>query len=247
MYRIAEDAEVCQNYYLGARLRGASVRLCGNVALISCLMRHHRDSFDPATLTQYYAALNQAISFLQKEAARYGAPLSIKGYKFDVDTPPNADPRDGYALIADFLGKASMEEAQATYEKKYGVEEAPFLLVFDAKRRSFSWKQDRRPTNEISVIFQEQNGFSWKCIAHELLHQFGAQDFYYPQQVKACAEAYLGESIMGARLAERVDDLTAYLVGWKSTVDEKTYRFLKDTMWMTDALHRQYAKAEWQG
>ena len=43
-----------------------------------------------------------------------------------------------------------------------------------------------------------------------------------------------------------IDDLTAYLIGWKDTISGDSYQFLKDTMWMNK---REYYKAvdeEWE-
>ena len=83
-------------------------------------------------------------------------------------------------------------------------------------------------------------------IAHELLHQFGAIDFYFPREIEAIAKKYIGDSIMCNSSVDTVDDLTAYLVGWKDTVSENSYLFLKETMWMSAERFKEAKKSEWK-
>ena len=73
------------------------------------------------------------------------------------------------------------------------------------------------------------NGFQ-----HELLHVFGAKDFYYPKEVEQWATKHFPESIMNSS-DEEVDTLTAYLVGWTDTVADNAIAFLKDSIAITES------------
>ena len=82
-------------------------------------------------------------------------------------------------------------------------------------------------------------------MTHELLHQFGAVDFYFPERVRQTAERYLPDNVMRSRCYV-VDDLTAFLVGWRETLSAYVLCFLQDTMWITRSLYSQLLSDEWK-
>lgn len=235
MCRIEDCPEIQGNYYLCGRSCGPCRELRGRVALISCLMKRSEEDFDEKTVARYYHEVYRACEVLENEAKRAGAPLKFQNYHFTVETPQACDPKKGFSLLKNFFSFKTTNQARQYYTKRLDVDETPFLLIFDEWERSFSWEQtkySRRYVNEVSVIFRNDDNFSWRTIAHELLHQYGAVDFYFPEEIQKCADACLGQSLMGYH-GERVDDFTAYLVGWRDTLSDDAYRFLKETMWMT--------------
>lgn len=248
MYRIEDCPEILANYYLSGRSRGSSLKLCGKVMIISCLLKRSEGEFDQRAVFQYFEELNRACEMLEREARRLDAELSFENRHFNIDLPPTVDPRKGFSLLKNFLTLKTTKQAKQYYGPRFGADETPFILVFDEWNRSFSWEQtkfNKRYVNEVSVIFRDQHAFSWRTIAHELLHQYGAVDFYFPDETQRCADACLGESIMGYH-GERVDDLTAYLVGWTDILSDGAYRFLKETMWMTYERNMQEMSRTWE-
>ncbi len=247
MYRVEDYPQIQGNYFLAGKGAGPSSRLRGDVAILSCFMRRSPNDFSETTRNQYYMEAHKAIAALEKEAKRYGIPLKIKGYHFTIDVPPNANPRDGFNLAKKFFSMDSVVQAQLNYEAHLNMDEAPFLFIFDEDNRSFAWKQSEYTSyvNELSVIFKNRTKFSCDTIVHELLHQFGAADLYFPETIRTCADKYLGPSIMGMQ-GKKVDDLTAYLIGWKDTISANTYHFLKETMWMTKERYEQAIADEWK-
>lgn len=249
MYRVEDYPQIKNNFYLTTRNAGASKKLKGDVGIIVCLMMRRPTDFPEAEKAEFHKALCKAGSWLEAEAKKYGTYLKLRYYYFRINVPQDADPRDGYKLMRDFFHRDSMDSIQEYYEERMKMDEMPFILVFDERARSFAMEQF--PTynsrvDEISVVFRDYGGkFSWGTIAHELLHQFGANDLYYPDAVEKCAKRYLKNSIMGIN-GDRLDDLSAYLVGIKDTVSAESYYFLKETMWMTKELYSKAVKEAWK-
>ena len=247
MYRVEDYPQIQGSYYLTSRGAGASRRLRGKVTILTCFLCRGGKPFPDASRTNYYAALHEAMRWLEDEAKKRGVPLTMNAMQFNVPVPADANPRDGYRLVKDFLHSATAEEAQTRYEARLGVDETPFILVFDEDGRSFAFEESARyaSVDELSVVFRYQGKYRWTTLAHELLHQFGAQDLYFPAAIREKAETYFHDSIMGIG-SPAVDDLTAYLIGWKDTVNAYSYHFLKDTLWMTPERYNEACRAEWK-
>jgi hypothetical protein len=194
--------------------------------------------------------MKQVASFLESEARRYGAYLKINDLYLETEVPYNANPHSGFSLVKDYFHSSDMESLQEYYEARMNVNEVPIILAFNESGRSFAFKKnlnDRYNTQETSVVFFENDEgpeYYKKTIVHELLHQFGAIDYYYPKAVTETAKKYLYNSIMGIGQPV-VDDFTAYLIGWKDTISANTYWFLKETMWMNAERYEEELRKEW--
>jgi hypothetical protein len=249
MYRVYDFPEIWKNFYLESRNAGPSKRLRGKVAIITVFAKRTYFDWQSDQIDKYYSELNKASNFLIKEARRYGTRLEIVNYKAEVNVPTDADPKKGYNLIKDAFGITTMKELQFRYERLYSVDEAIVLLVFNQQGRSFAF-EDMTPfsdVDELSVIFYSSLSHeSYEhTISHEILHQFGAQDYYYPKEVTEAAKFCFNQSVMGLG-GMVVDDLTAYLVGWKDTISDMSYCFLRSTMWMTPEKYSQALRDEWK-
>lgn len=250
MYHLENYPELKRNFFLEGRDIGASRKLSGKVALLTVFLKRDPEDWSEKRKNGFFNAINNSEDFLKREAQRYGASLELSGYYFEVDVPADANPMRGFDLIKDYFSYPDMESLQRAYEEMLHVDEAAFLLLFDSGGRSFAVKQDkcdRYASQELSVIFfvrsdEEELSFA---ITHELLHQFGAVDFYFPKQVRQTAEKYLPDSVMCSR-CNTVDDLTAYLVGWKNTVSSDALWFLRDTMWITPKVYSDLLSEEWK-
>lgn len=250
MYKLGNDVK--DNFYLGARGVGASKKLLGNVEILSVFISEEKGEWPSLQKNGYFSAIKKASDFLMREAKRYGATLNITGSHFDTTIPSGTNHKDGYEIVKDFFNRDTVQEAQEYYENKGDFDETPFILVFNKRGRSFARKRNvnaQYDAEEISVVYYDKTNRDENAVAvivHELLHQFGATDFYFPSRVKKVATKYIGKSIMTSYDDLHIDDLTAYLIGWKDTISRDSYQFLKDTMWMNK---REYYKAvddEWK-
>lgn len=250
MYYVENYPEIKNNYYLGARGVGASRKLRGDIGVIVCFMRKRPTDFPEDTRNEFFEELNKFGSWLEKLAKGYGTDLDFHTYYFEIDIPADSDPHKGYGLIRKFFNveNQNIDYLQNHYEKRLNVNEAPFILVFDENARSFAKKQSTASdsANEYSVVFKDNGHFRWTTIGHELLHQFGALDYYYPKEITEQAEFYFEDSIMGIGRNDKLDDLTAYIVGLKDTISASSYGFLKNTMWMNGELRRKAIEAAWK-
>ncbi len=155
-------------------------------------------------------------------------------------------------LVSDALkiyNYRTADEYQDQYRKLYNYNEVPLLFVFNKSRRSFAqcaslgWDN----SDEFGVLFWESNQNADHPFAHELLHLFGAKDFYYPEEVKAIAQRSFPSSVMLSRTYDyEIDELTRFLIGWTHELGYKAEQFLKETAHITPEMVSQALKAEWK-
>lgn len=245
MYKIKDYPQIQNNFYLTSRNVGASKKLLGKVNIVTVFLKRSASCWSSSIKNKYFSAIDKASDFLMKEAKRYGVSLNIAIYNLETNVPATADPLDGYDIVKDYFHRDTVEELQDYYEEKMGVDEVPIILAFNESGRSFAYRQkfkDKYEVQELSILFyhdKTNHAQAWKTIAHELLHQFGASDYYFPQEVEKIAKKYFTDSIMGIGKPV-VDDFTAYIIGWKDTISANTYWFLKETMWMNE---KEFKKA----
>lgn len=249
MYKIEDCPKKIQNhFFLQARDIGASRKLVGKVGMITIYASKTPQCWSLKSKEEYEAALKKATEFLEKEAKCYGANLQIETYSLSINLPADFERFRGFEYIKKEFKVNSMEEMQCSFEKHYNVDEAPVIIVFDEVGRSSAAMQHSpsMQKNELSSIFRGSKGFSYTTIAHEILHQFGASDFYFPKRLEKYAKKYFVNSVMGIGSPEIVDDLSAYLVGWKDEFSENAYKFLSKTVWYTERVYRKELDKQWK-
>lgn len=248
MFKFNDYTKVQNHFYLKARGIGASRKLWGKVALITVYAYKTPDCWSTKSKQDLIFAIDKAITLLEKEAKSYGAELKIVPYFMDINLPSDFERFQAFNYIKNNFKVNTMEEMQKSFEKHYNVDEAPVMIVYDELGRSSAAMQHTsiQARDEISSIFKSSSGFSYTTIAHEILHQFGATDFYFPKKVEAAAKKYFINSVMGIGSRDIVDDLTAYLVGWKNTLSENSYRFLRKTKWLTEKKYYKVLEKEWK-
>ena len=115
------------------------------------------------------------------------------------------------------------------------TEQIAYVVMLDKGGRSYSLPYSGRNRDvsadyelEYSVIF---SGFTdtsrdsaSDTVAHELLHLFGAQDYYYPESRKALAEQYYPKDIMLCDMPDleyfTLEAFTAYTLGWTDEIPD---------------------------
>ena len=142
------------------------------------------------------------------------------------------------------LSRYGVPDIPAYQEKHEAVKrcvEAPILFVFNKSFRSSAVSVDwlSRTYGEMAIISSD---YSVHTIAHELLHQFGAVDLYYPAEVLKTVQQMGYDSIMAAHSSTHIDSLTAYLIGWTDEIDTAAARILDCSRHLT----REYMIAEIQ-
>lgn len=223
-----------KHFMLNYKNRGACKTLVGNVAFYFFAVNDPESRWDEVSLQGFKSVCNMAISCLERQAREYGASLKIK-YAFDsVTTNDKVGFGNWRDIINSALGKysfKSVDEFQEFYEKKHGLDDSCIILAFNKKLRGFASVATEGYTDfgECCFIGKSQALFRHTSIVHEVLHQFGAKDYYYPEPLKESAKLHIGDSVMMTAGCERIDPLTAYLVGWTDEVDMRSGYFLRVT------------------
>lgn len=223
------------HYYLGSRNSGPSKALRGDVVVINILVNDYMSNWMyPAHVMEYQNAFNAMSVTLMSAAAASGASLTVRSVFYQVNLPAVADAGCSWLPnVFQSLGYANTDDMQRRHEQAYSCDETPIIIGFNRPMRSFAIADNAkniiRFSDETSVVFRHLHGFFDPTVfEHELLHQFGAVDYYYPDSTVRAAQKYFPASIMYQGGPE-IDDLTRYLIGWTDELTPKAIAFLKET------------------
>lgn len=194
-----------------------------------------------------------ALEFLEDNAAKWDVPLCLKtGYyatyghpdrpvKYDgvIDTFEDGTiSRDILDQAAKSIGFASKEDMHDHLTEFAGTDQIAYVVMVDKGGRSYSLPYKGRNRNagsdyelEYAVVF---SGFTdtsrdsaSDTVAHELLHLFGAEDFYYPAGREKLAKKLYPDDIMLCAKSDlqyfTLEDYTAFTLGWTDAVPEVCY------------------------
>ena len=208
------------------RGRGTSQTLTGDVTLKAVFVSQADAPWSAEEISGVQQELLDAARLLEQDADAYGAELSllIECHQADASSPFN---RDGHKRWVRQIMRDAPTLADAGYP---AYRESPVIFLLNEPGRAFassSWL----PEVEYAILFQ---GDGESVVRHELLHLYGAEDYYIHSGVKAAAQELFPDSVMlSASGTARVDSLTAYLVGWTEEPDEAAQRMLADTRGIT--------------
>ncbi|MBQ7088858.1 MAG: hypothetical protein IJN04_04370 [Clostridia bacterium] len=233
--------------YLSYRDAGSIKRMVGDIIVIVFFVDDSESRWTERDIQRYKDAQSQAMCRLMRAARAKGATLCIRNAyaHLAVDMDCERDNRDEWrtAVIRQY-GKDTLQEYQAYYEAKYHCDEAPMIFAFNKPFRSYavSTYAEAQQFSEMSTIASD---FDEDTIAHELLHQFGARDLYFPRMVRDLVRDMGYESIMAIGNSREVDSLTAYLIGWTDEIDDRAVRILEATKHITRQQFWDMLRAEW--
>ena len=136
-------------------------------------------------------------------------------------------------------GRPGVSKIQNEFKKAHKCDEAPLVFVWNRKIRSCCEASDSPYRHAEWATIGLENDIHgdtcslWSSLLHELLHLFGAVDYYYPDAVKEAAMKWLPSSVMNEGGGTAIDDLTRVLVGWDDTLSPAATTFLNDTSHVT--------------
>ena len=233
----AVPSELRSNFFLQQKENGCCKTLSGNVAVVVVMVNDSVSQWDDETTAELQSTLQNNSQAILEDAKAYGADLSLTFHYYtsnvtgDVGTDGKKDWQDK-ALESAGLPETSKIHKHLT--KQYAAKEAPVMFVLNKSGRASA-----TVANVEWITMFHQSGYDG--FEHELLHVFGAKDYYYPKEVKQWATEHFPDSIMNSG-GEEVDALTAYLVGWTDTVADNALAFLKDSNSITaDYMQEQNA------
>ena len=233
--------------YLSYRDAGGIKRLVGDIIVIVFFVDDAESRWTEMDIQKYKDTQNQAMHWLMQEALLHGVRLRLRNAyaHLTVDMDCERDNRDEWrAAVIRQYGKETLQEYQAYYEAKYHCDEAPIMFAFNKPFRSYavSTYAEAQQYSEMSTIASD---FDVDTIIHELLHQFGARDLYFPQVVRDLVTIMGYKSVMASGNSCEVDSLSAYLIGWTDEIDDGAVQILEATKHITRQQFWDMLNAEW--
>lgn len=246
--RHEEIQRIYKNHCLTAHRDMGGVRqLVGSVDVIVFFVSDSRSSWTDQAKKQYRAVQKAAMQTILSAARMQGVSLQIRNAYVDAYVPTNCT-RDNYAVwsktIISKYGSPDIPAYQLKHEAVKQCTEAPIIFVFNKPFRSCAVTVDwaTRMHGEMSIISSQYSAYT---IIHELLHQFGAVDLYYPKELHRLVQRIGYKSVMGTYGNTKIDSLTAYLIGWTDEIDasaalilEKTKHFTRE--YLISAISQEY-------
>lgn len=230
-------SEFADHIYLIAKNNGNCKELVGKVNVHVFLINDTVSGWDYNAQGDLKTSLAEQEKLLEADAAGYGKSLdltfnyTVVEISVLVDTSDTEDDWQEAALAA--LGLKNVASAQESLASQYGGDSNPIIFAVNKAGRAYAnWSSGKK--SERVTLFSSSND----SFRHELCHLYGARDFYYPDEAKALANRHIPDSIMNS--GEKVDALTAFLIGWDDELDANAYAFLDATKHYT----QEYLDAE---
>lgn len=236
-------AELRENVYLSWKNTGFCEEMTGTMMVTIVFLSDTESSWNEAAIKKAKAAFDADIPKLETQAATYGAQLDVQITYLESKIAFKYDYNDTkimwamYALRQHNLANALTNES--FLEEYYQTSSAPVVFVLNREGRSYAMITGTGSKFEYVVMYSSQ----LTAVRHELCHIYGAVDFYVPDETTTAANEHLSGSIMLNSNSGKVDDLTAYLIGWTDTLTPSAEAFLRDTNHIT----REYLDEAMQG
>lgn len=225
-------------FALQGKNAGCSLKLRGKVVLITFLINDGESHWEEEAEKAAIQMLRSTTARLMSDSGLNKGNLQIAYACCQVSVPYIVKRNNSKNCAVDVLrqfGYTTVQDYQRHYESKFSRDETAVTFLFNKEFRSYAHSIDKGPGEiedeqpngeEYSIVsFTPQNiPRSERTFIHELLHQFGAIDYYYPEVVKFKAEKILPNSIMNG--GEIIDDLTRYIIGWDESPSEVALEFL---------------------
>ena len=238
-YLTAVPESLQDHPFLQSKGMGHCKTLTGDTLLTVIFVNDPDAGWTEEERSRTIADIGEVIQTITDDAAARGAVLTITP-EYRTATVPFSFVRDEYTAWADSAmasaGLTDLSSAQQELAAQRGASSAPILLMSRQNNRSFAHCTSH--SAEYAIVFRDTTS-----LYHELCHLYGAKDFYYPEEVRTRAELYFPESIMNGSSGV-VDDLTAYLIGWKATLSGEAVIFLNATSYLTEENLQQAHKLE---
>lgn len=224
---LAEEKEAGSSY-----ARGYANVLDGDTLIVSLFVNTKNHIWTESSMGEALKNLDVALKYITNEAATYGKTVS---FLYDFNSNPNLKYRTWVNFEAD---DASFEDKVddrigffvdrvIDYEGlqiKYDVDNVFTILYFNDTGRSYAICYDGTDIPEETLImFSDGNPAVY---AHEILHLFGAHDYYsngeYTKETVEYVKSAYPEDIMlktdfsNGKILGSVGRLTAYHLGWEN-------------------------------
>lgn len=219
------------------RMGGTCQTLRGDVELAVVMVTVGENGWSSTASSNLRNTIRSAIDALESDAATYGAKLNItpRFYRGQGSADTEAD---HWAIDVLSTVPQLAEQPLADWFN------TPLLFCLNFEGRSYAVPGYARTLPEYVVYYMDH---SPDTIRHELLHLYGAEDYYFHPELEAAAREHFTKSVMlDAAPGDPVDSFTAWLVGWTLQLDENATAFLQATAHLTDSTLEDARSADQQ-
>lgn len=190
-----------------------------------------------------------SLDYLSRKASEYSTTL-CKEYRnyfsdknaeiayngiVDADIVTNGAQEDILNQVATSMKCSSPEEMDSLLKKELNVNQIAYIIVLNKEGRSYkhSYITEDSELMEFCVFFDDSINLDGNTccstISHEILHLFGAEDFYDPYgdmpERQKLAQTLYPNDIMFTLMTDvndaQIGGYTAYSVGWTDTLPEE--------------------------
>jgi hypothetical protein len=224
------------HFAFAAMEKGCAKKLYGKVTLVAFLVHDRSSAWKQADVEKIKSVLKQTARFIKEKSGLTDNRLTVSYAFDDVPIQFRYDGENDRSIVREVLKQYGFDNAadyKGHYEAKFKKNEAPLIFIINRNFRSFARNVDLNPTgSEYSFVsFNDDINSCVRTMIHEILHQFGAIDYYMPQTVQQAAQRIFPDSIMSR--GWEIDDLTRYIIGWEKELSDKAKQFLEETSCVT--------------
>ena len=213
---------------------GSSKRLTGDVALVVVMVDDDGSTWTDKDIKEFKKDQERQVKELMTQAKEYGVDLDVE-LSFTQCTVTGTFDRTDYSWwVSRAVGQTEYQyhyNMPKKIKEKFDCDEVAIVFATNRSGRSFAIQAMDDYVYDLEYVILYKNDSDY-ALNHELLHLFGAQDFYYPKDVYNAATKYFPDSIM-LNSENQVDDFTAYLVGWTDELTDDAQAFLDETKHLT--------------
>lgn len=221
-----------EHFLLADQAVGVCKKLVGDTVISIVRVDVPSAVWDEGSKDRLTRRVDAAAAWLEAQAAAYGASLAVevRYYTAAADAEPAID-GDSNLWAEQVLGS---DAALPRFWAEEGQEPAgPVLFCLNTIGRDFSLGNRGEDVAEYAVFYCADTIDS---LEHELMHLYGASDYYVYEKLEAAARQLCPDSVMLNSDGEKkaVDSLTAYVIGWTDTLDDAAQTMLSATAALTD-------------
>lgn len=222
---LAESGEYTDHLVFQSVNLGSCRELTGDVAIQVVFVDGDEGAWDEKNMDEYKKAMGQAYDQLTRWGRDYGQEVRISLRYAHTAESMDLDFLDSDAWADHVLNNADLPARGD--DSVYMQECMPIIFLLNEGGRAYACANASETYNDYLICF---NNSTVSSFSHELLHLYGAVDYYYPLAYQEAAQKYFPQSIMFTTEEHKeFDGLTAYIIGWTDTLDENARAFLEDT------------------
>lgn len=222
---LAESGEYSDHLIFQSVNLGSCRELTGDVAIQVVFVDGDEGAWDEKNMAEYKKAMGQAYDQLTRWGRDYGQEVRISLRYAHTAESMDLDFLDSDAWADHVLNNADLPARGD--DSVYMQECMPIIFLLNEGGRAYACANASETYNDYLICF---NNSTVSSFSHELLHLYGAVDYYYPLAYQEAAQKCFPQSIMFTTEEHKeFDGLTAYIIGWTDTLDENARAFLADT------------------